>query len=78
MNKKELEEMFFERFDINSEWTSFGLEDYTDFIFETIIPEVLKSVIWNEKTTESIYWRLYNKELLQRKQKVKENFWIDL
>ena len=53
--RKYLEEMFYDKFDICSEWTHFWMEDYTKFIFDTIIPEVLKSVMpnftYNKDTT---------------------------
>lgn len=85
MEKKELEQMFFEKFDINSEWTSFWMEDYTKFIFETIIPEVLNSIIYsaNEMKTfkmvvneKYFLWLNFYDENL--KQRAKEKFWINL
>lgn len=78
MNKEELEKIINDRFpsieSIEREWISI----LNKFIFETIIPEVLKSIIWKEKSDDSLYWKIYNRDLKWRKQKAKQLYWIDL
>ena len=78
MNKIELEKMF----DYNYWHDNEDLSSIKEFIFETIIPEVLKSVInW----TDTFIHR-WNRQIVldantfeyDLKQKAKEQFWIDL
>lgn len=80
MNKIELEKMFDDKF-----WYCFNKWVETDnitkdniklFIFETIIPEVLKSVIPKEYYLENINELSFFER--QIKEKAKEQFWIDL
>ena len=83
MNKQELEKLFEERFFIKN-W-NIPIKEYVEikqFIFENIIPEVLKIVIPEENNwsyalydsgwNDCIFW---NKWIIQ---KAKEQFWIDL
>jgi len=51
MNRKELEEMFEENFSYIETHTTFLSEkdDIKTFIFDTIIPEVLKSVLLDKR-----------------------------
>jgi hypothetical protein len=93
MNKKELEKMFDEKFnlwriDIYKNWEAIWCknqnEEVKQFIFENIIPEVIKNIIWQEGIStiddiEDIAWaRWYNTKRNDIKQKAKELFWIDL
>ena len=77
MLKEELEKMFDYNFGHDNE----DLPIIKKFIFETIIPEVLKSILeinWersNDFTKSKISWNYILKDI---KQKAKENFWIDL
>ena len=81
MNKKELEKMFDEEFDellkIDRWERGYDELDVTDevkqFIFKTIIPEVLNSVLpeWNKKSYISTYKNYI-------KPKIKELYNIDL
>ena len=93
ITREQLEKMFDEEF-----WELFHLIDWEDygwkeatmtdevrqFIFETIIPEVLKSVIPEENEWYLINFEEDNKYALENviiqdiKQKAKENFWIYL
>lgn len=100
MTRKELEKMFNENFDLwitvleNNQWQYEinNQQEVKDFIFETIIPEVLNSLLsvnGNLKNrTQRDYdfaWesqRYYDKAQIDAyeniKQKAKENFWITL
>lgn len=93
--REELEKMFDETFwdlwkvDLyNEEWKPIWYKNNTDevkqFIFETIIPEVLKSII-KDLLKDSMYWEEENNPYwycddLDKyiKQKAKELYWIDL
>ena len=81
--REELEKMFDEKFSIICEnmpivswdWKFYELNDIKQFIFETLIPKVLKSIIPNydvEYFYETDFARVYIK------QKAKELYWIDL
>jgi hypothetical protein len=71
MNKKELEKMFDEKFEDIYYWK----DDIMQFIFETIIPEVLRDIC----IKQDFYWLDDTKiSLNDIKQKAKEKFWIDL
>ena len=87
MDRKELEKIFYDRFDVNKEWINFSLEDYTEFIFETIIPKVLNSVIdvetsnvdkedWEYFDNNFKVWAIITKQRI--KHKAKELYDIDL
>ena len=82
--------MFDERFNsiekLLRKFADDDLDDIKQFIFENIIPEVLKSVLnvetskndWNDYVS---YWIIdikWKTVLENIKQKAKENFWIDL
>ena len=77
MNKEQLEK----KFDYNFGHDNEDLPIIKKFIFETIIPEVLKSILeinWersNDFTKSKISWNYILKDI---KQKAKELFWIDL
>jgi len=89
MNKKILEEMFDEKLkditiDYDDYWNPLIYNwnnNIINFIFETIIPEVLKSILetnWersNDFTKSKISWNYIFKDI---KQKAKELYWIDL
>lgn len=92
MNREILEKMFDEEFDL---WTTLVQNNFwehrvnnnnevKEFIFDTIIPEVLKSVI-KDLLKDSMYWEEENNPYwycddLDKyiKQKAKEIYWIDL
>ena len=88
MNNKELEQMFDNKFNIH--YLRIFREDYEiisdvkEFMFDTIIPEILKSVIPDLKDTQTNdewinmmrYWN--NDCIYEIKQKAKELYWIDL
>lgn len=81
MNREELENEFEKEFsDIEKLLRKFSdqdLDDIKTYIFDTIIPEVLKSIIDKiDKDSEKskMYWLTTN----DIKQKAKEQFWIDL
>lgn len=73
MNREELIKMFNNKFkelwiqsDLHQRWA------LRDFIFDTITPEALKSILpWDN----SLSWKL-NIDYIKRK--AKEQFWIDL
>lgn len=88
--RQELEKMFDEKFwdlwsiDFNNDWNNntYITDDVKLFIFETIIPEVLKSVTieidWNwsnDFSKSKVSWNYIIKDI---KQKAKELYWIDL
>ena len=93
MNRRQLEKMFDEEFDL---WTTLVQNNFwehrvnnnnevKDFIFDTIIPEVLKSVITKElvfdekeENDDWFYWLWHNHNLKMIKQKAKEQFNINL
>ena len=70
MNKEQLEKMFDENFasSIDNEYYTQHLNFIKEFIFETIIPEVLKDLI---------EWNYYISDVYI-KQKTKELYWITL
>jgi hypothetical protein len=80
MNKEELEKMFNERFIVNQNignWNFVNINKQCfDFIFETIIPEVLKSVMPNYV----ISWIQEEFDMHSPiiKKKVKDLYWITL
>ena len=100
MNKEQLENMFDENFRMWSNWEliyDWQLDEWTEydyvkqFIFETIIPELLKSVMPEFDNLESINkygeksldylnaWSNWEAKYMQKlKQKAKELYWIDL
>ena len=54
-----------------------------DFIFETIIPEVIKGILveklwWHTDDLMSAYWSWYDNCIDNIKNKAKELYWIDL
>ena len=76
-----IEEMFDKAFNweilINDWYQTLPItDDIKTFLFETIIPEVLKSIIEDNSNTANIYWEVQSIE--QNKQKAKELYWIDL
>jgi hypothetical protein len=89
MNREELEIMFNEKFFVEFMrwkeyfWWSIDYEItpiwVKQFIFNTIIPEVLKEIL---PTYQEVSWSLYEDWfracIKHQKQKAKENFWIDL
>ena len=87
MNRKKLEKMFDEK--INTYW--YNAERYIEhnerlkkIFFETIIPEVIKSVIDNknnkeEKNVIDLSYNIWRKDLFREiKQKAKSLYWITL
>ena len=89
MNKDEIEKMFDENFSYIETHTTFLSEqdDIKTYIFDTIIPEVLKSVmddevknICSKETNPILHWcdLWWNYVLQNIKQKAKEKYWIDL
>lgn len=91
MNKEQLEKMFDEKFKLKQERYNIYLhEDFNDikqFIFSTMIVEVLKSILpdmekpklWSENQDLYIaYANWYNKSMNDIKQKAKQLYWIDL
>ena len=92
MNKEQLEKMFDDEFNVNTTnpiYDHYNFDNHSpheikDFIFETIIPEVLKSVIPEYRNTQTKddeinsmrYWR--NDCIEEVKQKAKELYWIEL
>lgn len=80
MTREELEKMFDEYFEWKDEIEIINNIYIKQFIFETIIPEVLKSILLNEKHTddnsEFDWW--YNRCIDDIKQKAKELYWITL
>ena len=81
-NIKEIEKMRDDKFDIfgiSYDWKSNKIQ----FIFETIIPEVLKSVMpeklwWHQEEQQRIFAWWYDACIEEIKQKAKELYWIDL
>ena len=82
MNKEKLEELFTEQVTgmrVYDEYNNEITDKIYDFIFETIIPEVLKSILeinWersNDFTKSKISWNYILKDI---KQKAKELYWI--
>jgi hypothetical protein len=77
MNKEKLEQMFDEYFwKYADRWKTipaFDEQNVKSFIFETIIPEVLNSVVWKEciKYNLDISWNMI-------KNSAKELYWITL
>lgn len=86
MNKETLEKMFDEKFNLQSFiWESmfdtetiFMNEKVKSFIFETIIPEVIKEITNLDLQENSLIskWKLLT--INEIKQKAKESFWIEL
>lgn len=85
MNKKQLEKIFDEKY-LKLYWNNdeYGCMAIKQFIFENIVPEVLKSVI-KDLLKDSMYWEEENNPYwycddLDKyiKQKAKELYWIDL
>ena len=83
MNKIELEKMRDDKFDIFGipyDWKSNKIQ----FIFETIIPEVIKNILPKEHDWilidfyEENQYAIENKLLYKIEQKAKELYWIDL
>lgn len=77
MNKEKLEILFQKKFFVEK-W-NIQVKDYVEikqFIFETIIPEVLKSLIYPNWWLQFSNWRFIWEEEI--KQKAKELYWIDL
>lgn len=81
MNKEELIKMFDEK---DLVYSDIQRKEIKSFIFETIIPEVLKSVIYSEgemkmfklvNEKQFLWLNFYHENL---KQKAKEQFWIEL
>jgi hypothetical protein len=69
MNREEMEKMFYEKF------TWDNLYEVKQFIFETIIPEVLKGMLKEDNKFHQTYVNDFNKWI---KQKVKELYNITL
>lgn len=93
--RQELEQMFDEEFDLwiiiweNNRWEYEvnNQERVKQFIFETIIPEVLKNILWNKCQSFMINnWHILKDENWDTAffwrdaiiKKVKELYWIDL
>ena len=76
MNKEELEKIFDEKVTsmrIYDEYRNEITDDIKEFIFDTVIPEVLKSVMPWDNSNVAYY---FSKDNI--KQKVKEQFNINL
>ena len=88
MNKKELEKMFDEEvksitMDYDDNWNPLLYNPNNtlkEFIFKTITPEVLKSIIDRPFLSEAddLYREWYDDCISNIKQKAKELYWIDL
>lgn len=76
MNKEELKEIIEKQFYNEVFWNEEILKYMSEFIFETIIPEVLKSVLWKDVTSEINWIDILDYEKI--KQKVKLLYQIDL
>ncbi len=82
MDKEDLEKMFDDKFSVETEWkTEYFFwainndpspDEIKQFIFETIIPEVLKNIIIKPEWFTDYE---YKEEL---KQQAKELYWIDI
>ncbi len=72
--REELEKMFDEKFGCII-WNQTEIDQINDFIFETIIVEVLKSILKENNKYNQNYVNDFNKSI---KQKAKELYWIDL
>jgi hypothetical protein len=86
MNKKMIEKMFDEKFSliwegmpiISENWEIYELQDIKQFIFDTIIPEILKSVLLDKREENNHIDLAYNNYWKHIKNKAKELYWIDL
>lgn len=80
MNRKELEKIFEEKFRIIRFYDDCIMkDDIKDFIFDTVIKEVLRSVIPGEDwawTLEDDRW--YNEAIEDMEYNVLELYWINL
>lgn len=77
MNKEEIESKF-ELF-VKNAWFDLDKEEIEvikEYIFDDIVKEVLKSVLWKDVTIEINWIDILDYEKI--KQKTKDNFWIDL
>jgi hypothetical protein len=86
--REELEKMFDEldKYDfiqyeenwLDASYSKVNIDKIKQFIFESIIPEILKSVIPEEKEGYDDHTTIYNNCIYHTRQKAKELYWIDL
>ena len=78
MNKEQLEKMFDKEFYQKWMWSLeiAKLAQQKLFIFNEVIPEVLKNLLPQYKTLNRNIWHDFAIDKI--KQKAKENFWIEL
>ncbi len=81
MNKEQLEKMFDEKYwnELNDRWNLDWLRnELKQFIFSTIIPEVLKSITLVKREETNHIDLAFNNYWKYIKQQAKELYWIDL